>query len=203
MTTPPASTSPPPADRGRARTWAAMLGFFVALAVVELLMGRSWFGPDGRFGIWEGDIWSAANSQRLADPYSFSHLGHGILFYALLWTVGRRLEVRHRLLIAAAMEAAWEILENSPIIINRYRAATIAVGYEGDSVLNSLSDLGMMTLGFLFTWKVRPWLSVAALLAMELGCLFAVRDNLTLNVIMLVCPIEAIKAWQAAGRPPM
>jgi hypothetical protein len=197
----PTPPPPPPADPRRRRTWAALLGFFAALAVVELLMGRTWLGPDGRFGLWESDIWSAANSQRLADPYSFSHLGHGILFYALLWAVGRRLDVRHRLLIAAAMEAAWEILENSPIIINRYRAATIAAGYEGDSVLNSLSDLLMMTLGFLFAGKVKAWQSVVALVAMELGCLLWVRDNLTLNVIMLVCPIEAIKAWQAAGRP--
>jgi hypothetical protein len=178
-----------------------MLGFFVALAAVELAMGRTWLEPDDRFGVWEGDIWSAANSQRLADPYSFSHLGHGIVFYALLRAGGRRLAVRHRLLAAAALEAAWEILENSPIIINRYRAATIAAGYEGDSVLNSLSDLLMMTLGFLFASRVRPWQSIAALLAMELGCLVWVRDNLTLNVIMLVWPIEAIKAWQAAGRP--
>jgi hypothetical protein len=179
-----------------------ILGVFVLTAILELAMGRTFFGPDGRFGLWEGDIWSAHNSQRFADPYSFSHVGHGILFFALLWGVARRLSVRHRLLIAVVLETAWEILENSPIIINRYRQATIAAGYEGDSVFNSLSDLLMMMTGFLLASKLRPWQSLAVLLAMELGCLIAVRDNLTLNVLMLVYPLQAIKAWQLAGRSP-
>lgn len=193
--TPPAAAPAP----GRPVTvW--ILGAFVLLAVIELAMGRTFFGPDGRFGLWEGDIWSAHNSQRFADPYSFSHVGHGILFFALLWGVARGLAVRHRLLIATALEAAWEILENSPLIIHRYRQATIAAGYEGDSVFNSLSDLLMMMTGFLLASKLRPWQSLAVLGAMELGCLIAVRDNLALNVIMLVCPIQAIKAWQMKGR---
>jgi hypothetical protein len=179
-----------------------ILGVFVLTAILELAMGRTFFGPDGRFGLWEGDIWSAHNSQRFADPYSFSHIGHGILFFALLWGAARKLDVRHRLLIATVMEGAWEILENSPIIIHRYREATIAQGYAGDSVFNSLSDLLMMALGFFVAWKTKPWQGLAILLAMELGCLFAVRDNLTLNVIMLIYPLQAIKAWQLAGRPP-
>ena len=191
---------PAPAPRKSVAVW--ILGVFVLTAILELAMGRTFFGPDGRFGLWEGDIWSAHNSQRFADPYSFSHLGHGILFFALLWGVARKLDVRHRLLIATVMEAAWEILENSPIIINRYREATIALGYAGDSVFNSLSDILMMGLGFFVALNTKPWQSLAILLAMELGCLFAVRDNLTLNVIMLICPIQAIKAWQLAGRPP-
>jgi hypothetical protein len=189
-----------PAPRPRWLPWA-IGGIFVLLAAIELAMGRTWFGPDGRFGLWSGDIWSASNSQRVADPYSFSHVCHGILFYALPHLTARRLPAPQRLVLALLLEAAWEILENSPIIINRYRAATVAAGYEGDSVLNSLSDLLMMSLGFLLAWKVKPWQSVVALLVMELGCLFWVRDNLTLNVIMLICPIEAIKAWQIAGRP--
>jgi hypothetical protein len=168
---------------------------------LELWMGRSLFGPDGKPGLWESNIWSSENSQRFADPYSFSHIVHGILFYAGLWLVARKLPVRHRLMIALALEAGWEILENSPLIINRYREATISLGYVGDSVFNSLSDILMMALGFCFAWRVRPWVSLAAVLILEIGCALWVRDNLTLNVIMLVHPFEAIKHWQMAGQP--
>ena len=181
-----------------------IIGIFIAALVltagIELWMGRSPLGPDGRFGLWEGDIWSRENSQRFADPYSFSHLVHGILFYGFLWLVARKLPVRYRLLMALAVEAGWELLENSPLIINRYREATIALGYTGDSVLNSLSDILMMTIGFLFAFRARPWVSVAAVIVMEVGCALWVRDNLTLNIIMLVHPIDAIKAWQMGGQ---
>jgi hypothetical protein len=178
----------------------ALLSVLVVTGGIELWMGRSLLGPDGRFGLWEGNIWSSECSQRLADPYSFSHLTHGILFFGLLWLAARELPVRYRLLIALLFEAGWEILENSPLIINRYREATIALGYVGDSIMNSLSDIGMMGLGFLFASRARPWRSVAAIIAMEAGCALCVRDNLTLNIIMLVHPIEAIKAWQMAGQ---
>jgi hypothetical protein len=182
-----------------------IIGIFVAILVlttgVELWMGRSPLGPDGKFGWWDGNIWSSENSQRLADPYSFSHIVHGILFYAVLWLLARKLPVRHRLLIALALEAGWEMLENSPFIINRYREATISLGYVGDSVLNSLSDILMMTIGFLFAFRV-PWrVSVAAVIIMEIGCALWVRDNLTLNIIMLIHPFDAIKHWQMAGAP--
>jgi hypothetical protein len=179
----------------------AVLTIVVLTGAVELGMGRSLLGPDGRFGLWEGNIWSSAQSQRVADPYSFSHVVHGLLFFGFLWLVARRLPVGYRFLLAVLLEAGWEILENSPIIIDRYRSATIALGYTGDSVLNSTSDILMMSLGFLMASRVRWWVSVAALVAMEVGCLVWVRDNLTLNIVMLVHPIEAIKAWQMAGAP--
>ena len=183
-----------------------MLGVFLAVLVltggVELWMGRSPLGPDGRFGWWEGDIWSDENSQRFADPYSFSHLVHGMLFYGLLWLVARRWPVRYRFLIALALEAGWELLENSPLIIHRYREATVALGYTGDSVLNSLSDILMMVIGFGFAFRARLWITVATVMAMEAGCALWVRDNLTLNIIMLLHPLDAIKAWQMAGHPP-
>ena len=182
-----------------------IIGIFIAVFVltagIELWMGRSPLGPDGKFGLWDGDIWSSENSQRFADPYSFSHLVHGMLFYGFLWLVARKLPVRYRLLIALAVEAGWELLENSPLIINRYREATIALGYTGDSVLNSLSDILMMTLGFLFAFRMRPRVTVAVIIAMEVGCVLWVRDNLTLNIIMLVHPMEALKTWQMAGQP--
>lgn len=175
------------------------LAVFTALAAVELLCGRSPLGPDGRFGWWDGDIWSSENSQRVADAYSFSHIIHGMLFYGLLWLAARRAPVRVRFLVALLIEAGWELLENSPIIIDRYRSGTIAQGYVGDSVLNSVCDVGMMAIGFLIARLSRLWLVVVLVVAMELGCLWWVRDNLTLNVIMLVHPVPAIKAWQSEG----
>jgi len=180
---------------------ATFIAVFVLTTGIELWMRRSPLGPDGKFGLWEGDIWSSENSQRFADPYSFSHLVHGILFYGFLWLVVRKLPIRYRLLIALAVEAGWELLENSPLIINRYREATIALGYTGDSVFNSLSDILMMAIGFLFAARARTWISVVVVIAMEVGCALWVRDNLTLNIIMLVHPIDAIKAWQMAGQP--
>ena len=183
------------------RVLAAAAAISVAVAAMELWMGRLPFGPDGRIGLWEGNIWSREQSQRFADPYTFSHTIHGMLFYAILWLVAPRTSVRARFIAAIMMEGAWEVLENSPIIINRYREATIALGYVGDSVFNSLSDILFAGLGFLFAWRARPWVTVAVILAMEIGTAIWMRDNLTLNIVMLLHPIDAIRDWQMAGRP--
>jgi hypothetical protein len=178
---------------------------FIALCLatggIELELGRSLLGPDGTWGWWEGNIWSSENSQRIADPYSFSHIVHGILFYAVLWCIAREIPLRYRLLIASVVEAGWELMENSPFIIDRYRAATISLGYVGDSVINSLSDIVMMAIGFLFAYRANPWVTVVAAIAMEIGCALWIRDNLVLNIIMLIHPIEAIKHWQMAIAP--
>ena len=182
-------------------TMAILIGALALTGGIELWMGRSPLGPDGRFGWWAGNIWSSENSQRVADPYSFSHLVHGMLFYGFLWLVARKLPAQRRFLIALALEAGWELLENSPLIINRYREATIALGYTGDSVLNSLSDILMMALGFLFASRVPTRVAVATIIVMEVGCALWVRDNLTLNIIMLIHPVDAIKHWQMAGAP--
>ncbi|MSR71243.1 MAG: DUF2585 family protein [Candidatus Taylorbacteria bacterium] len=181
---------------------ATIIGFIIILILVagiELYSGRSPWGPDGKFAWWDGDVWSNENSQRVADAYSFSHIIHGMLFYAFLWLVARRLPVRHRLLIALLIEAGWELLENSPLIINRYREATIALGYVGDSVLNSTCDVVMAGIGFWIARVSKIWLTIILIIVFELGCLFWVRDNLTLNVIMLVHPSESIKTWQSKG----
>lgn len=183
------------------RALVIVLAILAAVIAAELAMGRLPLGPDHHFGWWEGNIWSSAQSQRVADPYSFSHIVHGVLFYALLWVFARRWPLQTRLLVAVALEAGWEILENSPIIINRYRAVTIALGYEGDSVLNSVSDVVMMAIGFVIAWRARPWMTLVMVAAFEIGMLVLVRDNLTLNIIMLVWPIAAIKAWQMAAAP--
>lgn len=188
-----------PSLRTILKTALIFIGILVLTGAVELYSGRSVFGPDGRFGWWDGDIWSSENSQRVADAYSFSHLIHGMLFYAGIWLVMRRLPVSTRFLIAMSLEASWELLENSPYIINRYREATISLGYVGDSVLNSLCDIGMAAIGFWFARAVSPKITAVIIVILELGCLFWVRDNLTLNVIMLVHPVQAIKEWQSEG----
>jgi hypothetical protein len=179
----------------------AVLALLAATAAVELWLGRLPLGPDGAFGWWEGNIWSSEQSQRFADPYSFSHIVHGVLFYGGLWLVARRAPMRYRFLAAVVLECAWEVLENSPLIIDRYRAVTISLGYVGDSVLNSLSDVLMMCLGFAMALRWRVWMSVAFVLVVEIAMALWVRDNLILNIIMLVRPIDAIKAWQMGGQP--
>jgi hypothetical protein len=179
----------------------SVLAVPLLVAAAELWMGRLPLGPDGRFGWWEGNIWSSEQSQRVADPYTFSHTIHGMLFYAILWLVARRAPVEKRFIGALALEGAWEILENSPIIINRYREATIALGYVGDSILNSVSDIGFAALGFVFAWRARLWVTLLVIALMEGGTLLLMRDNLALNIVMLIHPIDAIKTWQMAGRP--
>lgn len=173
------------------------------VAAIELYTGRSPFGPDGRFGWWDGDVWGSENSQRVADAYSFSHLIHGMLFYGFLWLVTLKFPgfiLKYRFLGAILLEAGWELLENSPIIIDRYREATIAQGYVGDSVLNSVSDIGMVVVGFIIARYAKVWMTVLLIVAFEVGCLFWIRDNLTLNVLMLVHPVESVKAWQSEGK---
>lgn len=173
----------------------------VTIAVAILLaMGRPPICTCGTVNIWEGAVNSSGNSQHLSDWYSFSHIIHGFLFYGIYRILLQRhcWKVDSRLVLAVLTEAAWEILENSPIIINRYRTATIALGYTGDSVLNSVSDIAMMMLGFLFAARMPVRLTITVAIGFELMTLWLIRDNLTLNVLMLASPIEAIKAWQAA-----
>jgi hypothetical protein len=177
----------------------AIAAVLAVTAAVELWMGRLPLGPDGRFGWLEPDIWSSSQSQRLLDPYSVTHLIHGFLFYFLIWLVARRAPISTRFLAAVVLEAGWEILENSPIVIDRYRAVTIAQGYVGDSVLNSLSDIAMAAVGFLMAWRLRLSASLAFIVASELIMVMLIRDNLTLNIVMLVFPLEAIRAWQMEG----
>jgi len=182
------------------RHWILIVVIVLATITIEWWMGRLPFGPDGRFGWFESDIWSAAQSQRVADPYSVTHLAHGFLFYGLLFLVARRQPVAMRLLAAIALEAIWEILENSPIVIDRYRAVTIAQGYIGDSILNSVSDILMAAIGFLMAWRLRVTVSLALVVIAEILMVYFYRDNLTLNIVMLLWPIDAIREWQMAGR---
>ena len=166
-------------------------------AGIEYRMGRLPFCKCGVVKLWSGDIWSEQNSQQVADPYSFTHVLHGALFYAFLWLVARRrLSVGARLVLAVLVESSWEILENSPLIIDRYRTATISLGYYGDSILNSVSDIIFTGIGFLLAWRLPARVTVIGAIAVELILLWWIRDNLTLNILMLIHPVEAIKHWQ-------
>jgi hypothetical protein len=177
--------------------WFAVLGVLALTAAVELALGRNAICTCGYLDLWHPYL-DAGNSQHIADWYTLSHIIHGFLFYLLGWLLLRARPPGERLILAVAIEAAWEMLENSPIIIDRYREATIALGYSGDSVINSVSDVAFMALGFAFARRVPVWLTIAVAIAFELIALWAIRDNLTLNVLMLLWPVEAIKAWQAA-----
>ncbi len=175
--------------------WVSVLG--VGLMVLLLrLEGRIWWCVCGGLKMWDGDIWSCHNSQHLFDPYSFTHVLHGMLF---LWLLGwglPRLSFDWRLTVALVGEAFWEVLENSPYIIQRYRDATIGQGYEGDSVGNSLADLLCCMAGVLIArWLGWRW-AVAIFIMVEVLLALVVRDNLSLNILMLTCPLEAIKQWQ-------
>jgi len=178
-----------------------VIAALVLVAGVELAMGRQLLGPDGRFGWWEGNIWSGEQSQRFADPYSLTHIEHGLLYYAVLWLVARRASSSSRFLGAIALEAGGEILENSPIIIDRYRAVTISLGYVGDSVLNSLSDVLMMAIGFWFAATRGVATSVGLVVGTEAGMALLFRDNLLLNIVMLIHPVAALRTWQMAAAP--
>ncbi len=181
------------------------IALFVALLLIELAMHRPPICPCGTVKLWWGVVQSSENSQHIADWYSFSHIIHGLLFYYFahllwrLWHLFGGKPANWALPIAVAFEGFWEILENSPIIIDRYRAVTVSLGYNGDSMVNSLSDIGWMTLGFWIASKLSPWASVALAILFELFTLAMIRDNLTLNILMLVWPLDAIRQWQAAG----
>jgi hypothetical protein len=184
----------------RMSSWGlAALMMVAAAAGIELAMGRSPFCPCGHFALWHGIVQSNENSQQLTDWYSFSHVIHGFLLYAAARLLLRRAPLPARLFAAVSIESAWEVLENSPIIIDRYRAVTIAYGYAGDSVLNSMSDIACMVIGFLLARALPWWATLAIAVFLELFTLGAIRDNLTLNVLMLIAPSAAIRAWQAAA----
>ena len=178
------------------RALLAAIAVIVLFAAIEISWARPPICPCGHIALWAGDPNSPENSQQLSDWYSLSHIIHGFLFYGFLWLI---LPGRLRLWalpLAGLIEGGWELLENSPIIIDRYRAATIAVGYSGDSILNSMSDIVMMMIGFAMARRLPVWATVTLAIFFELLALAVIRDNLTLNVLMLVHPIDAIRIWQ-------
>ncbi len=180
--------------------WPGLAALMVlVLTVLELRhQGRSWWCSCGQWWPWAGNVVSLHNSQHFADPYSFTHVLHGVVLCGVLALAGARLSWGWRFFLAVLLEAGWELLENTEFVIHRYREATLALGYMGDSVINSMGDVVFCGLGFLIARQLGLWRSVVFVAVTELVLLFWIHDNLTLNVIMLVWPVDAIKAWQMA-----
>jgi hypothetical protein len=178
--------------------YAAIAVALIALAAaIQLAMGRLLVSDSGRFMLWSGRI-GPENSQQFSDWYSFSHLIHGMAFYGLLhWLGGGQWSRGARFVLATLMETAWEVIENTPLVINRYREHTAALGYAGDTVLNSASDTLFAIAGFFLAWRLPVWATLALIALIEVVSAIVIRDNLTLNIVMLLLPIEAIKRWQA------
>ncbi|MFN7915105.1 MAG: DUF2585 family protein [Vicinamibacterales bacterium] len=191
-----AVTAPP--TRAPWREGLAILAALALVALVELWMGREPMCTCGYISLWHGAV-DSQNSQQISDWYTFTHVEHGLLFFGLLYLVARRLPVGTRLLAAVAIESAWEIVENSPFIIDRYRAATISLDYYGDSVVNSVADVLAMMLGFWMARRLPVLASVAFIAVVEILLAVVIRDNLALNILMLIHPVDAIKQWQLAS----
>lgn len=184
------------------KIYAGIFGSVAMIAVMAIIMhfeGRLAWCACGYIKLWHGLVVSSENSQHIFDWYSFTHVLHGLGWYLLLWLADRKkkLSFTAKLLLAVGLEAGWEVLENSNMIINRYRTATISLDYFGDSIVNSIGDVISMAAGFFFAWRARVWQSIALFIAVELMLAYVIRDNLTINIIMLIHPVETIKVWQA------
>jgi hypothetical protein len=179
--------------------WFAILVVLLGTALILRSQGRLWWCSCDYLLVWSGDPWSSDNSQHLLDPYSFTHLLHGFLLCGLLTLLVPRLSTVWRLWLAVTIEAVWEVVENSEFVIRRYREETAALGYHGDTIVNSLGDILVCGLGFVVAQRLGFRRAFVVFLVTEVTLAILIRDNLTLNIVMLIHPIEAIKEWQAAG----
>jgi uncharacterized membrane protein YjdF len=183
-------------ERNKLWPGLAIATVLVLAAAALYRQGHFWWCACGQVYLWADDIWSSDNSQHLLDPYSFTHILHGFVFFWLLaWSLPR-LAPAWQLCLGLAIEALWEVIENSEFVIQRYREATLALGYQGDTIVNSLSDILLCGLGFMLARQLGFRRSLALFVVTELVLLLWIKDSLILNVIMLLYPIEAIKTWQ-------
>ncbi len=184
---------------GAARTGLALVALLAATALVLRAQGRLWICECGRVLVWVADAWSGDTSQHLADPYTLTHVLHGVAFCGALALLLPRLDWRRRFLVAVLAEAAWEIIENTNYVINRYREATAALGYTGDTIINSLGDIAACALGFLLARRLGLWRSIAFFVAVEVMLVLWIRDSLLLNILMLFYPLDSVREWQTRG----
>ena len=182
--------------RSRSVDAAILLTLFVVTGGLEVAMGRPLKYRHGPVRFWSGNIRSDQNSQQISDPYTFTHFIHGAAFYGLTRLAMPPASAATRAVVAIAMEAAWEAYENTDTVVNRYRTGTISLGYYGDSVINSLMDIVACGIGFFLAWRLPRSVTITWVIVVEVLLAFWIRDNLTLNVLMLLYPIDAIKKWQ-------
>lgn len=180
--------------------WFLLIAVILLTIVILNFEGRVWWCQVGDYSPWAWNIWSSHNSQHVFDPYSFTHVLHGVLEFWLLGLLFRKMPVAWRLFIAVLIESTWEVVENSSYVINRYREATISLNYFGDSIINSMSDIICCTTGFVVAYKLKFWKSLLLFLMTEAILVVWIRDSFIINIIMLIYPIEAIKVWQVAGQ---
>ncbi len=180
----------------KAWPWLAALVVVAAAAFQLQRQGRLWLCSCGRFLLWFGDAWASETSQQLFDPYSFTHMLHGFLFCGMLALLLPRLSWSWRFWLAVSAEALWEVIENSEFIIRRYREATAALGYNGDTIINSLGDISACALGFVLATRLGLRRTVLVFLITELVLIIWIRDSLLLNILMLLYPLDAVRAWQ-------
>lgn len=187
-------------DRWNLARYAPMsIGFIALQAVILLAMGLPLVCTCGHVDLWHGNPSGPETSQHLTDWYTWTHIVHGFGFYLLLWLVAPQSSVWLRLALAVGIEASWEVIENTPFVMERYRQSALARGYFGDSVVNSVFDTLAMIVGFVWARAAPLWSSILAVVAIELFLGYMIRDNFTLNVIQLIYPSEAISAWQSGG----
>ena len=178
------------------RTIALITLSMFAAAFIESWLGRKVWGVSDTPGLWSGDVRSEHNSQFLLDPYTVTHISHGMLFYGILSVAGQRLPVNTRLILTVVLESGWEALENTNMAVERYRAETISLNYYGDSIVNSMGDILACMLGFTLASRLPRRTTIAGIIALEIILAFWIRDNLALNIVMLLHPSRAIRAWQ-------
>lgn len=183
-------------QRGPLLAMLAMLTLTIAVLRFE---GRRWIAASGEVLLWVSDTFSSDNSQHILDPYSFSHMQHGLVFFFVLAALFPKSSLAWRFVASASLEAGWEILENSPFVIDRYRSGTAAVGYIGDTIINSMADIVCCSAGFLIAHYLKWKRTLALFCIVEVGMILWIKDSLLINVLMLIYPIPAIRHWQLQG----